>query len=268
MAVLHLCSTATPPPGATRSWPPSPGTAGSGQRAAAARPYHLIGAEMPRGGGPRRVRRHVRREHPDAPLPAVSTAAEGLLDNARATSRRMGDEASSPGCPGRGRRARGLRRWRGTIEARTPRRGAARLGAAQRDPRRVRVVMPSSLDLSAFAADAFVALDAGLAALSRPRRLGYDAVVLFLDELMLWLARQSADPSSCTGRPEARQARRGAGPAPRHPARQLHRPAARPARVPRQPRRRRRAGSAFEDHFDWSGRRGSTHQARGPQPAR
>ena len=42
--------------------------------------------------------------------------------------------------------------------------------------------------------EAFVPLDEGLAIISRHARdLGYDALVLFLDELILWLATHAAD---------------------------------------------------------------------------
>jgi hypothetical protein len=44
--------------------------------------------------------------------------------------------------------------------------------------------------------EAYVPLDIGLAAVSRHAKdLGYDAVVLFLDELILWLASHAAEPA-------------------------------------------------------------------------
>ena len=52
----------------------------------------------------------------------------------------------------------------------------------------------SARALAASETAAFVPLDEGLAVLSRhAQALGYDAVVLFLDELILWLASQAAD---------------------------------------------------------------------------
>src|SRR5438045_4092485 len=49
-------------------------------------------------------------------------------------------------------------------------------------------------DVAAARGEAFVSLDTGLAIVSHhARRLGYDAVVLFLDELILWLATRAAD---------------------------------------------------------------------------
>src|SRR5690606_35023496 len=42
--------------------------------------------------------------------------------------------------------------------------------------------------------ESFVALDEGLSIMTQhARRLGYDAVILFLDELILWLATRAAD---------------------------------------------------------------------------
>lgn len=42
--------------------------------------------------------------------------------------------------------------------------------------------------------ESFLPLDQGLAVLSKHARdLGYDAVILFLDELILWLASRAAD---------------------------------------------------------------------------
>ena len=80
----------------------------------------------------------------------------------------------------------------------------AALAAAPGDEDRVRLV-GDLIDAffgamrSAGAADGgehFVPLDEGLAVMSRhARELGYDALVLFLDELILWLASHAADPA-------------------------------------------------------------------------
>ena len=49
--------------------------------------------------------------------------------------------------------------------------------------------------------EAFVALDDGLGHHDPPRQaLGYDAVILFLDELVLWLASHAADVASSAAR--------------------------------------------------------------------
>ena len=52
----------------------------------------------------------------------------------------------------------------------------------------------SARDLAATGSEGFVALDEGLSIMSKhAQALGYDAVVLFLDELILWLASHAAD---------------------------------------------------------------------------
>ena len=52
----------------------------------------------------------------------------------------------------------------------------------------------SYADVAAARGEAFVDLDTGLAIMSHhAKRLGYDAVVLFLDELILWLATRAGD---------------------------------------------------------------------------
>ena len=72
--------------------------------------------------------------------------------------------------------------------------------------------------MAAARGEAFVDLDAGLAIMSQhAQRLGYDAVVLFLDELILWLASRAGDVISSPTRVEAvklveAQRRRPAGP--------------------------------------------------------
>ena len=60
----------------------SPGTAGSASKRFLLVPYHLIGAESLEAAILGGYVDHVRREHPDAPLPAVYRA-QGLLDDAR-----------------------------------------------------------------------------------------------------------------------------------------------------------------------------------------
>ncbi len=55
-------------------------------------PYHLIGAESLEPAILGGYVDHVRRAHPDSPLPAVYRA-QGLLDDARAIRDRMGTEA-------------------------------------------------------------------------------------------------------------------------------------------------------------------------------
>ena len=59
----------------------------------------------------------------------------------------------------------------------------------------------SARDLAATGSEGFVSLDEGLSIMSKhAQALGYDAVVLFLDELILWLASHAADLPSSTAK--------------------------------------------------------------------
>ncbi|MBA3575169.1 MAG: phage resistance protein, partial [Pseudonocardiales bacterium] len=158
-------------------------------------PYHLPGAESLNAAILGGYVDHIRRAHPDAPLPAVYRA-QGLLADARAIRDRMGTEAflaelPSSGDPG----------W-GEVDAGWSAAGLDQAFAADPDSELaqrlisdvVPAFMPSYVDSVVGAASAFVPLDQGLAALSNhAKSLGYDGVVLFLDELVLWLAGKIAD---------------------------------------------------------------------------
>ena len=150
--------------------------------------YHLLGArslEQAVLGG---YVEQIRRLHPDAPLPAVHVSdamlsdAESLrkqIGDAEFLSRLVGDSGGDDG-------------WGGLLGAGwdLPRYQAALHGGPD-DPRRRELV--SALAGSYFRAFSetadYIDLDRGLVAISEhAKSLGYDAVVLFLDELVLWLA--------------------------------------------------------------------------------
>ncbi|NYG54950.1 phage resistance protein [Nocardioides perillae] len=155
--------------------------------------FHMIGAtslEQAVLGG---YVRQVRQEHPDAPLPPVHRS-DALMENADQQRSRMGDEAffaalaegSTSGSGGFGGMAAGTSA--GGWDAASY--DAARQ-APQGDPRRDRLVsdLVRTLFTSFEASASFLDLDTGLAVVARhAASLGYDAVVLFLDELILWLA--------------------------------------------------------------------------------
>lgn len=90
--------------------------------------------------------------------------------------------------------------------------------------------MPSYLDSLAGAANVFVPLDPGLAAISaHAKRLGYQWRRPVLDELVLWLAGKIGDPAFVAWETEkVAKARRVVRRVPGRPHRQLHRPPARP----------------------------------------
>jgi hypothetical protein len=160
-------------------------------------PYHMIGAHSMESGVFGGYVDFIRRTHPNAPVPGVFLA-ERLFDDARHLRQTMGDgpffdrlNAAQGGGGG----------W-GELESAWD---AARFESAmEADPgseERTRLV--SDLVGTFFRSysvqaegqrEAYLSMDKGLCVLSQHARdLGYDAVLLFLDELILWLATRSVD---------------------------------------------------------------------------
>ncbi|WP_229376318.1 hypothetical protein [Streptomyces spirodelae] len=175
-------------------------------------PYHLVGAanlESALLGGYVKV---VRELHPDAPTPSVFKA-DALLADARALRESVGDEAfirllptAGPDAPGTGDGlapigsapaggdglapigTAGPTAWAGEeLDAAF----AAPAGDTGRESLVTALISGPMKSYAASAAggpDAYVSLDDGLSEISKhARTLGYDGVVLFLDELILWL---------------------------------------------------------------------------------
>ena len=159
-------------------------------------PYQAVGADsleqIVLGG----YVEHLRQLHPDAPLPAVYVA-DGILDDAQTKRTQLGDEtffrilsegdtADEWGDYGAG--------WDATrFEAAL----TEPAGSSERDQlvsallRTHYSALPGQAQATA---QGFVPFDNGLEAISRhARSLGYDAVVMFLDELVLWLASRMSD---------------------------------------------------------------------------
>ncbi|MER5650685.1 PglY protein [Streptosporangium sp. NPDC002524] len=163
-------------------------------------PFHLVGAESLDAAILSGYVKRVRELHPEAPTPPVYRD-DHLLANGAMLRERMGDQAFIAALPGR---AADEDDWDDDAPAtepsvaRTPWTGAeldAAFRAAPGDPLRGELIS-ALLDslLSAYGGSvhgdrtAFVPLETGLAEISRhAKSLGYDAVVLFLDELILWL---------------------------------------------------------------------------------
>ena len=156
-------------------------------------PFHAIGArsvEQVILGG---YAEHMATLHPDRPAPAVYVA-DGLIANAVSLRGRMGDEAffaalnDAPDDDG----------WGSTWDADSFERAAA---ASADDRGRKDLVsslvgtLLSGVPGAAHATgDGLLPLDEGLEVLSQhAHALGYHAVVLFLDELLLWLGSQPGD---------------------------------------------------------------------------
>jgi hypothetical protein len=158
-------------------------------------PYHLIGSKSLDGAILGGYVRHLSVTEPDAPTPAVYRS-EKLLEDADNFRERLGDEKFfeqlNAGVGGEGA-SDGWGEVSSTWDEASYTR--ARNGSADATDHQTLV---SDLIDSFFKAmkqtDEFVSLDDGLAILSaHAKSLGYDAVIFFLDELILWLASHAAN---------------------------------------------------------------------------
>src|SRR6266508_1649465 len=159
-------------------------------------PFHFVGKSSMEQEVLGSYVEHVRKLHPEAPLPAVYVA-DGILDDARPKRRDLGDDvffrvlsegevSDEWGEYGAG--------WDAVrFEAAM----AAAPGSGERDQLVGALLRTHYRALPGQAratAEGFVPFDAGLDAISRHAKgLGYDAVILFLDELVLWLAARMSD---------------------------------------------------------------------------
>ncbi|ETA01103.1 hypothetical protein CcI6DRAFT_03449 [Frankia sp. CcI6] len=163
-------------------------------------PYHLVGKtsleEAVLGG----YLAHVRALHPDAPLPAV-LIDKPLLDTAVALRGQLGDQAFFGLLGGGDRSSAADPRW-GTLNhgAWDADRFEQALTAAPAAQERRDLVgtlekaLVGFAELARGAATGYVNIDDGLAAISQHAAgLGYDGLILFLDELILWFATRMAD---------------------------------------------------------------------------
>lgn len=160
-------------------------------------PFHLIGAKSLESAIFGTYVDHIRRLHPDAPLPEVF-ADEPILENAEALRQRMGDDAffaaldETDGGADDG--------WGDLGGWDAERFETARRQSGDGEDRRLLVQALLTTLLSAYADGAaanregYVDIDTGLSAISRHAHgLGYTGVILFLDELILWLMSRMAD---------------------------------------------------------------------------
>lgn len=159
-------------------------------------PFHMVGSESMEGAILGGYVEYMRRVHPEAPTPAVYRADELFADaeNLRAT---MGDAAFFERLNVGGENSG----W-GAYEGWNPEKFAAAMAAdpGSKSGRDLRNNLVSRLVetffTSARGAGQFVDLDNGLSVISRhAKSVGYDALILFLDELILWLASHAANPT-------------------------------------------------------------------------
>ncbi|WP_433531870.1 phage resistance protein [Micromonospora sp. CA-263727] len=143
--------------------------------------------------------RQVTVAHPEAPVPAVHRS-DALLADAAGLRRTLGDdkffETLRGGTSGPGAGGTGLAALRAQAEGWAPQRYAE--AAAQPPGTKDRDALVSALTQTFFSGAVhsaeYLDLDTGLAVITRhAKSLGYDAIVLFLDELILWLSGRIAD---------------------------------------------------------------------------
>jgi hypothetical protein len=161
-------------------------------------PYHMVGAASMEAGVLGGYVDHVRKLHPDAPMPAVFLD-DALLESAKRLRQQMGDEqffanlGGGGGDEGFGDLAAG---W----DAAAYERAVAQPAGSSERSALVSDLIDSFFSHTRVTAGAsgqgYVQFDKGLAAISQhAKSLGYDAVILFLDELILWFASRMADPT-------------------------------------------------------------------------
>lgn len=161
-------------------------------------PYHMVGARDMESAVLGQYAEFVRKLHPTAPVPGFYLA-EGLFKDARELRARMGD-VSFFAKLNEGAQQQAGGGW-GSFDSGWDAAGfeAAMLEAPNGEERARLVGDLIGQFFSAYRAiagsgESYVSLDDGLSIMSRHARdLGYDAVILFLDELVLWLASHAAD---------------------------------------------------------------------------
>lgn len=160
-------------------------------------PYHMIGSRSMESAILGGYVDYVQDHHAGCPLPGVYLADE-IFENAKQLRDRLGDEKffedlNKGGSGGGGG-------W-GKLEGWNAARFEAALEAPPKSKERSQLV--GKLVENIFTAfrgiaqgkdEAYVDLDEGLAIISEhAKTLGYDGLILFLDELILWLATHSGD---------------------------------------------------------------------------
>ena len=164
-------------------------------------PYHFIGMSSMEQAVLGGYVDHVAKLHPDALPPAVYVSDE-LIANAVDNLQRQGDEAFFSLFPATADDDAWGDDGGSWDRARFEQAVAAPAGSDQHE-QLVAALLAGPFKgyarMAAAAGSGFVPLDQGLAAISRHAHdLGYDAVVLFLDELILWLASRITDHAFVT----------------------------------------------------------------------
>jgi hypothetical protein len=160
-------------------------------------PYHLIGSPSLESAVLGHYAEYIRARHPEAPTPGFYQA-ERLFADARRLREAMGDEVFFGRLSGDSGDADG---WGSLGSGWDATSFEAAMDTAPTSDECIRLIgdlvdafFEAARDIAASGGEGFVSLDEGLAIMSKhAQALGYDAIVLFLDELILWLASHAAD---------------------------------------------------------------------------
>lgn len=177
-------------------------------------PYHMIGAASIEAGVLGGYARHIRKRHPEAPVPGFYMSGR-LFEDAQGMRGHMGDErffaalnaangavggaaggagaATGAGEHGWGELASGwdAASFEAVLSGQASDHDRTELVSAL-----VQTLFRSFVDLANTQSGGYIEFDEGLRVMTRhAKALGYDAVILFLDELILWLASRLSDRS-------------------------------------------------------------------------
>ncbi|MCF7993507.1 MAG: phage resistance protein [Chromatiaceae bacterium] len=163
-------------------------------------PYHMINAETLESALFSGYAELTARLHPDAPSPGFYQS-EGMLNDARKLREQMGEETFFLTLNSATGMATGGGGWGRVAQTWTADRFETTLRLPPGSPERFQLVgaltgafYGSVSHLSASQRELYTSLDEGLSAMSHHAKdLGYDGIILFLDEFILWLASRAAD---------------------------------------------------------------------------
>lgn len=158
-------------------------------------PFHLIGAKSLESAVLGGYVRHLATVHPTAPTPAVYRSDQ-LLNDADALRANLGDAKFFETLNARAGSGEASDGWGSVSSTWTAAHydQARRSGPETADRQQLVGDLIDTFFRAMIQTDQFVNLDDGLAVLSaHAKSLGYDALILFLDELILWLASHAAD---------------------------------------------------------------------------
>ncbi|WP_295622776.1 DUF6079 family protein [uncultured Lamprocystis sp.] len=163
-------------------------------------PYHMIGAASIESGVLGGYARYIRKRHPQAPVPGFYMS-ERLFADAQAMRGHMGDTTFFGALNAVGGTGGSRDGWGDAATGWDAVSFDAVVSGQGGDDDRVRLVgdlvgflFKSFADLANTESGGYLEFDEGLRVMTRhAKALGYDAVVLFLDELILWLASRLSD---------------------------------------------------------------------------